>query len=102
VALRLYDPEFSRNGSVLRADFFTTSGAQIATSTFTLTRPDVPFVSAPSYAAVYDLAAAIPALRGVDHYDVVITPVTPGIGYYALMSVTDIDTQQVLLITTKQ
>jgi hypothetical protein len=31
-----------------------------------------------------------------------VTPLTAGMRYYALMSVTDADTQQVLLVTTKQ
>jgi hypothetical protein len=104
VALRLYDPAFQREGSVLRVDMLGTDDHQIATTTYTLTRANVTFSrnSYPSYAYVFDLAAAIPELRGVERYDVRVTPVTPGIGYYALMSVTDIDTQQVLLITTKQ
>ena len=96
VALRVYDPDaYTRNGAV-RVDMIDLHGATIASTTLRLQYAGV---WDPGYAAIYDLAAAFPQLANVDRYDVRVTPLTSGLEYWAMVSVTDVDTQQVLLVT---
>lgn len=99
IALRVYDP-FRQPGSAVRVEALTTKGETIAETVLPLTY--LPQIYFPGFAATYDLVATFPQLHGVERYDVRVTPLTAGMRYYALMSVTDTDTQQVLLVTTKQ
>lgn len=96
VALRVYDP-MRREGSSVRVELLTTKGDPIAEATLLV--PHDPVIFYPGYTAILDLVVAFPQLHGVDRYDVRVTPLTAGMQYYALMSITDNDSQQVLLIT---
>ena len=96
VALRVYDPDASKRDGAVRVDLIDIHGATIGSTTLHLQYRSV---YEPGYAAVYDLAAAFPQLANVDRYDVRVTPLSPGLEYWAMVSVTDIETQQVLLIT---
>ena len=95
VALRVYDR--TRTSVTARpVDLIDIHGATIGSTTLRLQYRGV---YEPGYAAIYDLAAAFPQLANVDRYVVRVTPLSPGLEYWAMVSVTDIDTQQVLLIT---
>ena len=96
VALRVYDPDAYSHDRAVRVDMIDSHGATIGSTTLPLQHGNV---WQPGYAAIYDLAAAFPQLANVDRYDVRITPLTPGMEYWAMVSVTDIESQQVLLIT---
>jgi hypothetical protein len=96
VALRVYDPDAYKRDGAVRVDMIDSHGATIGSTTLPLQYFNV---WSPGYAAIYDLAAAFPQLANADRYDVRVTPLTPGMEYWAMVSVTDIESQQVLLIT---
>ena len=96
VALRVYDPRRSLFND-LHIELIAPGGAIIAE---TVLVPIVPLSShEPGFAAIYDLTTTFQQLVSVQRFDVRLTPVRPGMEYWALVSVTDWDTQQVLLIT---
>jgi hypothetical protein len=96
VALRLYDPR-RRSGSTVRLEVITSDGTALVDTVLPLLYNDIP--DEPGYATISDIAASFPQLAGTQRFDIRITPLTPGMEYWALVSVTDRDTQQVLLIT---
>jgi len=102
VALRLYDPR--RTGGLnVRVDFFVPGAAQpIRSTTLALDYSHITSFGEPGYAAVFDVAAAFPELNGTDRFDIRITPVPAGSEYFGLVSVTDNQTQQILLITAQE
>ena len=95
-ALRIYDAR-ARANDAFRVEFFRSDGSLILDSVQVLS-PGSEFVR-PSSAAILDLAQAFPQLTGVDRYDIRVTPISPGIDYWAFVSITDQETQQVLLVT---
>lgn len=96
VALRVYDPVRS-DGSVVRVEFLATNNATIAETVLPL--PHDTNIFDPGFAAILDVANSVPQLRGVERYDIRVTPLAEGMRFYALVSVTDTDSQQVLLVT---
>ena len=96
IALRVYDPDAYKRDGAVRVDMIDSHGAMIGG---TILRLQYGGVWQPGYAAIYDLSAAFPQLANVERYDVRVTPLTPGMEYWAMVSVTDIESQQVLLIT---
>ena len=96
VAIRVYDPQ-RRPGGVVRLELFGPDNVLIDGMVMPLlyTVSD----TEPGYAAILDLTATFPRLNAADRFDIQITPLTTGMEYWALASVTDRDTQQVLFIT---
>lgn len=100
VSLRLYDPRARKEGLTLRVRAVDAAGAVVAERLLPIEHRDL--YGVPNVAFISDLAAAIPELASVDRYDLVITPVLDGAEYWAFVSVTDNDTQQVFTITPQQ
>ena len=96
VALRIYDPR-RRPGSQVRVELIDANDSPIADTVLTLL--DSSTKSEPGVGSILDLAASFPQLRNVDRFDIRVTPLIPGMEYWGLVSVTDWDTQQVVLIT---
>jgi hypothetical protein len=105
-ALRVYDPRPLAGvitvGRAVKVELLDTRGNVVGTTTLTTTftlglNPADPL--RPGFAAILDLASAFPAVNGLDHFHMRLTPLTQGGEYWAMVSVTDNDTQQVLLIT---
>ena len=97
IALRVYDP-MRIAGSAVRIELFDISGKSLSSSTVPLVPQTIDSIS-PGYAAILDLAGAFPQLADVDRFDIRVTPVVDGMYYWAFVSVTDQDTQTVLLVT---
>jgi hypothetical protein len=96
-ALRVYDPR-RKIGSSVRVAAISTEGVVLAERV-------LPFVYrervVPGMAVVADLAALFSEIRFVERYDIRITPLQDLGEYWALVSVTDNDTQQVFTITAE-
>jgi hypothetical protein len=96
-ALRVYDPR-RKIGSSVRVAAISTEGVVLAERV-------LPFVyrerGVPGMAVVADLAALFSEIRFVERYDIRITPLQDLGEYWALVSVTDNDTQQVFTITAE-
>jgi hypothetical protein len=108
-SLRIYDPrrEGNRNPEttvlveILRPDTpLTNSGTVVAALPITTVTPPFSYGGlAPGYAAIYDLAAAFPAIAELDYFHIRLTPIKSGTEFWAMASATDNETQQVVLIT---
>jgi hypothetical protein len=102
VAIRVYDPR-RRRGSQVKIEVIDANGSLKADTVLTLhyTDPPPPLIPArePGYIAIHDLAATLPQLASVPRYDIRVTPLTANMEFWALVSVTDIETQHVLLVT---
>lgn len=102
VAVRVYDPR-RRRGSQVKIEVIDANGSLKAETILTLhyTDPPSPLIPErePGYNAIHDLVAALPQLATVPRYDIRVTPLTANMEFWALVSVTDIETQQVLLVT---
>ncbi len=107
-ALRVYDPRLQR-GSAVQVDFLSPSGEQVAS---TILRPGddpvvplkLPVVNThpyPGAAAIRNITDMFPQLQAYAHFHIRLTPLTPGMQYWAMVSVTDNETQHVLLITAR-
>jgi hypothetical protein len=101
VAVRVYDPRIYNNrpaeGNLVRIEVLGSQGAAIAETTLQLQYPGR--IWEPGYAAITDLRSVFPQLANIERYDVRVTPLTTDLQYWAMVSVTDTETQQVLLIT---
>ncbi|HUP66558.1 MAG TPA: hypothetical protein VM557_14910 [Thermoanaerobaculia bacterium] len=105
VSLRVYDPRI-QNGSAVRADLLSPDGELLDTTTLRPgddpVVPDEPFFGPtynyPGAAAIHDLTGAFPQLQAFDHFHIRLTPLTGNV-YWAMASITDNETQHVLLIT---
>lgn len=64
-------------------------------------RENVADISRPGLAAIYDLAAALPQLRDAQTVHIRVTPIPNGAQYYAMVSITDNQTQTVSIITAQ-
>jgi hypothetical protein len=102
VSLRVYDPRRSdvRGGGVVRVDVYRVDGSPLATRTLALQYTNADWD--PGFAALFDLQSDIPEVGTVPRYDVVVTPISSGLKFYALMSSTHFETQQVLVMTPQQ
>ncbi len=98
VALRIYDPR-RRPGTSVHVEVLDPSNKVVANATIPLEYVPIPIE--PGYAFV-DLRSRFPEIEALPRYDVRLTPTTQGTEYWALVSVTDVQTQQVILITADQ
>lgn len=107
-ALRVYDPRRMTNSAV-RVEFLDPAGEVLATREL---RPGddavVPPGGTPGFppahpkvARLLDITMDFPQLNALDRFHVRITPLTPGMEYWAMVSVTDNVTQHVLLVTAQ-
>ncbi len=108
VALRVYNPWVEPRSSVAGADrvaveFLDANGVALATTELTLTVPGNPAERPdyPGFAAIHDARAAFPQLAGTDVLHIRVRPVVPGAQYYAMVSVTDNETQTVAIVTAQ-
>lgn len=108
VALRVYNPWVEPRSSVAGADrvaveFLDANGVALATTELTLTVPGNPAERPdyPGFAAIHDVRAAFPQLAGTDVLHIRVRPVVPGAQYYAMVSVTDNETQTVAIVTAQ-
>lgn len=108
VALRVYDPWIQ---AIRRAapplehvEVQILDGEQSVIGTTTLTPAlldsRLPWVR-PGFAALYDLAAVFPQINAMPHIHVRVQPVPNDAEYYAMISVTDNETQTVSIITAQ-
>lgn len=105
--LRVYDPRH-QPGSTVRVEVLDVDGKLIAETTLSpgndparvilFPRVILPY---PAFALIGDLATAFPAVGSLDRYHIRITPLTPGMEYWAFVAVTDVETQHLLLITSQ-
>lgn len=101
VSVRVYHPVAFGSGGAVRLDFVRTDGVVITSTTLNMQYFNDSAV--PGFAAIYDVAGTFPEVRTAGRYDIVVTPLAPAeLKYYAIASVTDNDTQQVLVISTQQ
>lgn len=98
VALRVYDP-MHIPGSAARVEIFDKNGTVLGSTILPLIPQTVDAIS-PGYAAILDVASAFPQLAGIDHFDIKVTPIQSTRAYWAFVSVTDLNTQTVLLVTS--
>jgi hypothetical protein len=98
VALRLYDPR-RVPGLTVRVELLDTHDSLIAATVVSLTYQSFGEYGEPGFAAVFDLAASFPQLLAYDRFDVRVTSLRPRSEYWALVSVTDNESQQVVLVT---
>lgn len=97
-AVRVYDPR-RRVGASVRIEVLTLAGESLGEVVLPFAYGDRS--TDPGIAAVLDLAGAFPRLAGIDRFDIRVTP-ADGIEYWAMVSVTDNETQQVMLITATE
>jgi hypothetical protein len=102
VALRVYhaDRLENRSGGAVRVDLYRPDSSIIASKVLTLAYGPADWD--PGYAAILDLRSSIPELEGIERYDVTVTPLKSDMHFYALVSTTDVNTQQVLVITPQR
>ena len=111
-AVRIFDPFPNTGGSTFKVDVFGTGGTLLA-STVLQTRHDPALVGqpggfghawTPAFAIIPDVRMAFPQLNGEERVHVRVTPeqrdpLLPQLRYWTMASVTDNETQHVLLVT---
>lgn len=95
-ALRVYDARH-RVGSSVRVRVVSPDGQTLGERVFPLQY--TVGHSRPGMILLPDLVAVFPQLVAVDRYDVIVSPLDEAFDYWAFVSVTDNDTQQVFTIT---
>jgi hypothetical protein len=100
-SIRVYDPR--RAGTGVHIDVLDDTGRVVHEMTVSLPFPDtVPAdVLQPGFAILNDFASTVPGLPQSSTYQLRITPIPAGREYWAMVSVTDNDTQHVLIITSQ-
>lgn len=93
VTLRVYDPR-RKVGSTVRVEIFDTDDRRLASRDVSLNYASSP--ADPGTAVVNDLTSVFPNLPPV--FDIRVSAVTPGMEYWAMVSLTDNRTQQALLV----
>lgn len=102
--LRVYDPRH-RPGSAVRVEILDGDGRTIGETTLSPGNDparvtDTRFVKPyPTFDLVSDLATTFPQVRALERYHIRITPLVPGMEYWAFVAVTDVESQHLLLIT---
>lgn len=102
-AIRAYDPLRDRIAPLI-VEVLSASGTVL--STLTLNPGGDPVLAdpyrmyIPGYDAILDVAAVVPQIDDGELYHVRIRPQVPGSIYWAMVSVTDNETQQVLIVTS--
>lgn len=107
LSLRIYDPFRLGNAQVEIRYYVTRTGQLVATKTATLSVFERRFnsgvdVSFPGVAEFGNLLVDVPELSSVDPTEqlrIEIIPLTPGLRFWAMVSLTNNDTQQVTLLT---
>jgi hypothetical protein len=103
-ALRVYDPRL-RRGSRVHAEFLSPAGEVIAAAWLapgdhpSLALQDPQFPRTAGYDAILDLTGQFPLLQSLPLFHVRLTGETPDLEYWAMVSVTENETQHVMLIT---
>lgn len=104
--LRVFDPRLVP-GSMVRVDVLDDAGELIATQRLfpgndaLAMSQDRTYQSIAGYDAIFDLTASFPILANFERYHLRVTPETADFEYWAMVSVTDNESQHVLLITAK-
>lgn len=100
VALRLYDPRRRQNPSVQVEIVDSTTGEVRGKESVFLVVPAIaPFgVLRPGFAVIYDLGGLFPVIKTLARFHVRVTPIG-WTEYWAMVSVTDNETGQVLIIS---
>jgi hypothetical protein len=108
VSLRLYNPWADVRSPVTGAErvmveFLNPTGAVLTSTELALPIPGNPAERPdyPGFAAIHDLAAAFPVLTTVESVHVRVRPVREGAQYYAMVAVTDNETQTVAIVTAQ-
>ena len=112
VSLRLYDPWYhfreSRPGPALErvtVEIRDQRERPIGTTTLAPLRPVASvsgeFFHKPGFNAIYDLGAVAPAIMASEFVFIRVTPVPAGAQYYAMVAVTDNETQTVSIVTAQ-
>jgi hypothetical protein len=97
--LRLYGPD-EQHGSFLVRFFDLESGSLLAEELVALEEHPVPLTGAnPYYAEIAGLTERFPAIASTSLVRVAIEPLTPGLRFWAFISITNNETQQVTLVT---
>lgn len=105
-SLRVYDPRLKK-ATAVKVDFIGPTGAILRSTRLAPgADPSVPVNPnlnhpTPGYDAIDDLTTAFPELKTVPYFHVRLTPEGTGTEYWGFVSVTDNDSQHVLLITPK-
>jgi hypothetical protein len=105
--LRVYDPDATGTGAVVVRVFPGVSGPELAELTLPLTVdqsalfPGIPGVT-PGYGAIPWLAQRFPEAAGQTTIRIEIEPATPGLRYWAFVSVGNNETQHVTTIVPQQ
>jgi hypothetical protein len=106
-ALRVYDPRLlpgtTQPGVTVRVEVLNDAGAVVATGTLqtVLETSARQGVARAGFVAIYDVANVFPIVKTLTRYHLRLTPTETGREYWAMVSVTDNDTQQVLTITAQ-
>lgn len=95
--LRMYDFDGATDHQVQVRIYAANDQTVLAESTVTLRSPNAGL--APGYAQLGNLTDTYPQLVSADRLRIEITPVTPGVRFWAFVSVTNNDTQHVTTIT---
>lgn len=102
--VRVYDPR-RRRGSTVRVEVVDNHGNVIGETGLVpgddpaITHQPFPAYPYPGFAVIPDVASLFPQIDTVDRYHLRVTPLTPGLEYWAFVAVTDVETQHLLLIT---
>ena len=105
VALRVYDtdPVIRRLGGSAKIDILRPDGSVVVSRNIAFRYFIALDDRKPGVIQIYDLTAAFPEIFGLSRYDIVVTPLkSGGMRYYALVSVTDNATQQVVIVTARE
>jgi hypothetical protein len=97
--LRIYDPRRVPGTAVTVQILDSTNKVVGETTVATTFSNATPADTVEPGFAMLDLGSIFPVIAGLDRYHVRVTPVTTGSEYWAIASVTDNDTQQVLIVT---
>ena len=104
-ALRVYDPRLRQDARV-SVEFYDENNTLLGTTTLApstdpvLAREEARKGLVPSVASILDLTSAFPQLQASGRFHVVVRPEVDGMEYWAFVSVTDNESQHVLLITS--
>ena len=97
--LRVYDFDGAADDQVRVRIYAANDQAVLADSIVTLRSPSGLPEAIPGYAQIGNLTDTYPQLLSADRLRIEITPVTPGVRFWAFVSVTNNDTQHVTTIT---
>lgn len=99
-ALRVYDPRRAAGASFI-VDALDSAGKVLGTTVLTTTVSEAAAGEAivPGFAMITDVAQYFGLPSSTDFYELRVRPLNTGIEYWGMVSVTDNDTQQVLIIT---